>query len=108
MRDMRRIGDWFVARKTAKNSAPKFFLVATHCDLIPEYDILSINNKNEFTDKFWRAPLIQKLINLGGGVKTSDAQQEALTTRLIENVLLVIFYGRQCNGTNNLLQGAGA
>lgn len=67
IRDMRRIGDWFGARKKANKDLPKFFLVATHCDLIPEYETLSDKNKTAFTDEFWRTPLIQKLINYGGG-----------------------------------------
>lgn len=66
-RDMRRIGDWFSARKKANMGLPKFFLVATHCDLIPEYEALPDAKKTEFTDKFWRLPLIQKMINYGGG-----------------------------------------
>lgn len=41
--------------------------MATHCDLIPEYEALPDAKKTEFTDNFWRLPLIQKMINYGGG-----------------------------------------
>ena len=64
--EMRHIGEWLESRK---QKPPKFFLVATHCDLIPEYASLSCSQVTVFTDAFWKAPVLQRLINLAGGAK---------------------------------------
>ena len=92
IRDMRRIGDWIGARKKANRDVPKFFLVATHCDLIPEYEALPNSNKTQFTDKFWRTPIVQKLINYGGGSQNVKRAAGSLkdmknTERLVGDVL---------------------
>lgn len=64
--EMRHIGEWLESRK---QKPPKFFLVATHCDLIPDYASLASSQVTEFTDTFWKAPVLQRLINLAGGSK---------------------------------------
>nr|WP_294503899.1 GTPase domain-containing protein [uncultured Rhodopila sp.] len=64
--DMRHIGEWFDDRK---DKPPRFFLIATHCDLIFEYDSLPDSRKTAFTDDFWKTPIMQQLILLGKGIK---------------------------------------
>lgn len=64
--EMRHIGEWLESRK---QKPPKFFFVATHCDLIPDYASLASSQVTVFTDAFWKTPLLQKLINLAGGSK---------------------------------------
>lgn len=64
--EMRHIGEWLESRK---QRPPQFFLVATHCDLIPDYASLAPSQVTLFTDAFWKAPVLQKLINLAGGSK---------------------------------------
>ena len=64
--DMRHIGEWL---NEPKSSRPKVFLVATHCDLIPEYVALSDAGETGFTDALWKTDLMQNLILYGGGVK---------------------------------------
>jgi GTPase SAR1 family protein len=63
--EMRHIGEWFDDRK----NPPRFLLVATHCDLIPEYASLPDAGRADFTDGFWKMPVMQKLILLGRGTK---------------------------------------
>lgn len=60
MGDMRHIGEWFKARE---KNPPQFFLIATHCDLIEEYAALPADRKADFTDRFWKRPVLQSLIN---------------------------------------------
>lgn len=62
--DVRHIRAWHQARKSAP---PKFCLVATHCDLIPDYSSLPRDRKADFSDEFWKKDSLQRIINLGGG-----------------------------------------
>ncbi|NML92845.1 Rab family GTPase [Novosphingobium olei] len=64
--EMRHIGEWLESRK---QKPPKFFLVATHCDLIPDYASLASSRVTGFKDAFWKAPVLQQLIFLAGGSK---------------------------------------
>lgn len=64
--EMRHIGEWLESRK---QKPPKFFLVATHCDLIPDYASLASSQVTGFIDTFWKMPVLQRLINLAGGSK---------------------------------------
>jgi GTPase SAR1 family protein len=64
--DMRHIGEWFGDRK---DNPPRFLLVATHCDLIPEYASLADARRADFTDAFWKTPVMQELIHFGRGAK---------------------------------------
>ncbi|KPF86309.1 hypothetical protein IP70_08370 [alpha proteobacterium AAP38] len=64
--EMRHIGEWFNERK---DKPPRFFLVATHCDLIPEYVVLPGARKAEFTDALWGKSVMQDLILYGQGTK---------------------------------------
>ncbi|WP_156784212.1 GTPase domain-containing protein [Sphingomonas sp. SKA58] len=64
--EARHIGEWLDSRK---RRPPAFFLVATHCDLIPDYASLPEGQVTVFTDSFWKDADVQKIINLAGGSK---------------------------------------
>jgi GTPase SAR1 family protein len=74
--DMRHISEWFEERKS---TPPQFFLVATHCDKIPDYVSLPDNRKVEFTDVFWKRPVMQRLLNLGKGTRNVKRVAGSLT-----------------------------
>jgi len=86
---MRHIGEWFDARK---ENPPRFFLVATHCDLIAEYASLPDTRRADFTDAFWKAPMMQTLINYGKGSKNVECVAGSLkgrdeSERLVSDIL---------------------
>lgn len=65
--DLHHIGGWLDGR----SERPRFFIIGTHCDLDNEYRALSDDRVGDYTDKFYKLPIVSEMVALGGGSKVT-------------------------------------